>query len=87
MFEQFSDEVKIDSLGSVIALKKCGIENAPKVMLEAHMDEIGLIVTTITDEGYITFSNVGGVESRILPMSVVIIHGTRDVLGIVCMPP
>ena len=87
MFEKYADEVKIGPLGSVIALKKCGIENAPKVMLEAHMDEIGLIVTTITDEGYITFSNVGGVDSRILPMSEVIIHGTRDVLGIVGMPP
>ncbi len=87
MFEPYCDSVTIDALGSVIALKKCGKPDAPKVMLEAHMDEIGLIVTTITDRGYITFSNVGGVDPRILPMSEVVIHGTEEVAGIVGMPP
>ncbi len=87
MFEPYADSVTIDALGSVIAVRKCGKPDAPKVMLEAHMDEIGLIVTTITDEGYITFSNVGGVDPRILPMSEVIIHGTDDIVGIVGMPP
>lgn len=87
LFELYCDSVTIDALGSVIALKKCGKPNAPKVMLEAHMDEIGLIVTTITDDGYITFSNVGGVDPRILPMSEVVIHGTEDITGVVGMPP
>lgn len=87
MFEPYCDDVKIDALGSVIALRKCGMPDAPKVMIEAHMDEIGLIVTTITDDGYITFSSVGGVDPRILPMSEVIIHGSEDVLGIVGIPP
>ncbi len=87
MFEPYADSVTIDELGSVIAVKKCGRDNAPKVMLEAHMDEIGLIVTSITEEGFIAFSNVGGVDPRILPCAEVIIHSTEDVSGIVGMPP
>lgn len=87
MFEPYCDEVRIDALGSVIAYKSCGKENAPKVMLEAHMDEIGLVVNSITDEGYIRFSNLGGVDPRILPSSEVIVHGKEDLEGIVGMPP
>lgn len=87
MFRPYCDEVRIDALGSVIAERKCGKPNAPKVMLEAHMDEIGLAVSSITDEGYIYFSKLGGVDQRILPSSEVIIHGTRDIEGVVGFPP
>lgn len=58
MFKKYCDDVKIDSLGSVIAVKRSNKPNAPKLMIEAHCDEIGLIVTSITDEGYLTFANV-----------------------------
>ena len=83
----YCDEVKIDALGSVIGVKRCGKENAPRVMIEAHMDEIGLIVTSITDEGFVTFTNVGGVDNRILPSLEVTIHGREDVWGVIGMPP
>ena len=66
MFKKYCDDVKIDSLGSVIAVKRSNKPNAPKLMIEAHCDEIGLIVTSITDEGYLTFANVGGVDERTL---------------------
>lgn len=87
MFKAYCDEVRIDALGSVIAYKSCGKENATKIMLEAHMDEIGLTVNSITNEGYIYFSNLGGVDQRILPSSEVIVHGKRDIEGIVGTPP
>lgn len=87
MFRPYCDDVRIDALGSVIAERKCGKANAPKVMLEAHMDEIGLAVRKITDEGYIYISMLGGVDQRILPSSEVIIHGTRDIEGVVGFPP
>ena len=45
------DEVKEDKLGNVIGIKE-GVKNAPKVMLAGHMDEIGLLVKTISKEGY-----------------------------------
>ena len=75
MFKKYCDDVKIDSLGSVSAVKRSNKPNAPKLMIEAHCDEIGLIVTSITDEGYLTFANVGGVDERTLPSTEVTVHG------------
>ena len=83
LLKPFCDSVEQDSLGSVIACKKCGKENAPRVMIEAHMDEIGLMVSGITDEGFVTFTDIGGVDQRILPSLEVTIHGKMDVGGVI----
>ncbi len=87
LFLPYADEVRTDNLGSVIAIKKSKAENAPSLMIEAHCDEIGLIVTDITDGGFITFAAVGGIDRRILPSSVVTVHGTKDIKGVVGIKP
>ncbi len=87
MLEPYADEVKTDALGNVIAIKRCGKENAPSIMVEAHCDEIGLMVTSVTKEGFITFANVGGVDPRILPSLEVTVHGRRDIFGVVGIKP
>lgn len=86
-FEPYADEIIKSPLGSVIAVKKCGIENAPSVMIEAHMDEIGLMVSSITDDGFVTFTDIGGVDERILPSLEVTIHGRVDVSGVIGIIP
>lgn len=86
-FEPYSDEVSIGPLGSVIAVKKCGMENAPKIMIEAHIDEIGLMVSSVTEDGFVTFTDIGGVDERILPSLEVTIHGKKDVYGVIGMLP
>lgn len=83
VFRPYCDDVRIDALGNVIAYKKAKDENAPSVMLEAHCDEIGLIVTSITDEGFLTFANVGGVDNRILPSLEVTVHGKKELWGVI----
>ncbi|WP_018248494.1 M42 family metallopeptidase [Orenia marismortui] len=55
------DQIKVDNLGNLIVLKK-GKDSSKSIMLAAHMDEIGLIATHIDDNGFIRFSNVGGVS-------------------------
>lgn len=87
MLGKYCDSVTMDPLGSVIGVKKCGVENAPRIMIEAHCDEIGLIVTSVTDEGYLTFANVGGVDERTLPMTEVVVHGKRDLWGVIGIKP
>lgn len=87
MFREYADDVTIDTMGNVIAVKKCGRDNAPKIMIEAHCDEIGLMVKKITDEGFITFTNVGGVDKRILPSAEVVIHGKEDIYGVIGIKP
>ncbi|MCK4474989.1 M42 family peptidase, partial [Candidatus Bathyarchaeota archaeon] len=67
------DEVKEDKLGSVIGIRK-GKKNAPRVMLAAHMDEIGLLVKTISKEGFLQFAKIGGIDDRILLAQKVIVY-------------
>ena len=63
-FRPFVDEVTVDSMFNVIAHKK---GTGPKVALFAHMDEIGLMVVAIEEDGSLRLGNVGGVDPRILP--------------------
>ncbi len=86
LFRPFCDSVETDSLGSVIACRRCGMEGAPRIMIEAHIDEIGLMVTSVTDEGFITFTDVGGVDERILPSLEVTVHGKMDIGGVIGFP-
>lgn len=83
----YADEVSFDALGNVIALKRCGRENAPKIMLEGHMDEIGLMVSGIDEDGFLSVVSIGGVDSRVLPSAEVTVHGTRDIAGVIGAKP
>lgn len=79
------DEVQIDTIGNVIARKGKGKK---KIMLVAHMDEIGLMVKYITKEGYIHFIKIGGIDDRILPAQRVIIKARKgDCFGIIGTKP
>ena len=62
----YADEIQVDKMENVIAIKK-GKDKAPKIMLAAHMDEVGLMVKTITKDGFLQFSKMGGIDDRILP--------------------
>ena len=74
-----ADEIYTDSMGNLICHKK---GNGKKVMVAAHMDEVGLIVTEITDKGFLRFSSLGGVETTVLCSKKVLI-GENRVPGIV----
>ncbi len=69
----YVDEISEDKLGNIIAVKK-GKKSAPKVMLAAHMDEIGLFVKTISKEGFLQFTKIGGIDDRILLGQKVLVH-------------
>ncbi|MCC8181718.1 MAG: M42 family peptidase [Clostridiales bacterium] len=81
-----TDEVRRDRLGSVIGLRRCGKENAPKVLLDAHLDEVGLIVTGI-EEGFLRFSSLGGIDPRILPDREITVLTDPPILGVVAVKP
>jgi tetrahedral aminopeptidase len=83
----YTDEVALDKLGNVIGVKK-GKKNAPKVMIAAHMDEIGLLVKTISKEGFLQFAKVGGIDDRILlAQSVVVLTKKGPIKGIIGSKP
>ncbi|MDE5974320.1 MAG: M42 family peptidase [Eubacterium sp.] len=75
-------EYDIDNLGSIIAFKKGNKKPSKKVMLCAHMDEVGFIITDITDDGYLKFSAVGGIDSKVIAGRVVKINNTLGVIGL-----
>ncbi|MGB9680551.1 MAG: M42 family metallopeptidase [Thermoanaerobacteraceae bacterium] len=85
-FEPISDEIKKDNYGNMIFRKK-GTLSKYKIMLAAHMDEIGLMVKDIDEKGFIKFTTVGGVDQRTLPSQEVIVHGKKDLLGVIGSKP
>lgn len=81
------DEVSRSPLGSLHGLKRGrGKGKRSSIMIATHMDAIGLIVTTVVD-GLLKVDQVGGVDPRILPGTPVLVHGKRDLEGVVVMPP
>lgn len=87
MMKPHVDEISIDKLENVIAMKK-GKKASPKVMIAAHMDEIGLMVKTITKQGFLQFAKMGGIDDRILLAQKVIIHTQKGPLqGIIGSKP
>ncbi|HPT77605.1 MAG TPA: M20/M25/M40 family metallo-hydrolase [Candidatus Atribacteria bacterium] len=88
-FRQHCDEVVTDPFYNVYGIKRgAGDKSNPKVMLAAHMDEIALMVKDIDKSGFLRFTNIGGVDQRILLAQEVIVHGRDKLTGIVAvMPP
>lgn len=82
------DEIKTDNLGNVIAVKKS--ENNPdnkKVMVAAHIDEIGFMVTHIEEGGFLRFHTLGGFDPKTLTAQRVIVHGKTDLVGVMGSKP
>ena len=83
----FVDELESDTMGNLIAVKRCGREDAPVIMLEAHMDEIGFIVTGY-ENGYLRFNAIGGIDPRMLPAREIKILSPEPIYGVIdVMPP
>lgn len=79
------DELTIDAMGNVITVKKG--KNRKKVMVAAHMDEISFVVTHIDEEGFIRFHPLGGFDPKTLTSQRVIIHGKKDIIGVMGSKP
>lgn len=76
--EHHADEVVTDNLGSLIAIKK---NDGPKVMIAGHMDEVGLLVTQITKEGFVKFQTLGGWFSQVMLAQVWDIHTPKGIIS------
>lgn len=75
-------EYKTDALGNIITFKKGEKEAAAKLMIDAHMDEVGLIITSITNDGFLKFKTVGGIETpAIMARRVTLNRNIKGVIG------
>ncbi len=87
LLEPLVNEVWLDRLGNLIGVRRCGKPNARKLLLDAHLDEIGLVVTGI-ENGFLRFGAIGGVDPRMLPDRELTILTEPPLFGVVaCLPP
>lgn len=77
------DDVAVDNLGNVLAFKKGYQPASKKVMIAAHMDELGLIVKHIDPSGFIRFHTLGGFDAKTLLAQRVVVHGQQDLVGVI----
>lgn len=87
LLRPLTDEVYTTRLGSVVGVRRCGRANAPRLLLDAHLDEVGFIVTS-REEGFLRFAPLGGVDPRILPDRELTLLTDPPLTGVVsCLPP
>ncbi len=84
------DSLEGDLVGSFLLCKKCGRENAAKILLDAHLDNIGLIVTEVLEGGFVRLTNLGGIDRAILSAADVTLyprHGGESIRGVIISAP
>ena len=86
-WEPLMDELSVSKIGSLHGLKR-GVGEPPRrsVLISAHMDAIGMMVTEVQD-GLLRITEIGGIDHRILPGQLVTVHGREDMPGVVVQPP
>lgn len=87
LLRPLADEVTIDPSGSVIARRFSKRQNAPTVLLEAHIDQVGFVVTGVDEKGFVRVAACGGVDRRALPAAEVTVYGDRPYRGVFCSVP
>ena len=87
LMRPYVDEAAVDRFGNAIGVRLCGRPGAKKLLLDAHLDEIGLMVTGV-EEGFLRFRTIGGVDPRMLPDRELTVMTQPPILGVVaCLPP
>ena len=87
MLREYTDDVIIDDCHNVIANVYDAGEDALRVMLDAHLDEIGMVVTYLADGGFLKVAPCGGVDIRLLLAQEVVVHGREKITGIIGSKP
>jgi endoglucanase len=77
-----ADDIHVDAMGSLIARKGTKAKDGMRVMISAHIDEIGLMITHVSEDGFCRFTNIGGINPlTCLGGRVLFMNGTRGVIG------
>jgi putative aminopeptidase FrvX len=87
ILREYTDDVTVDAFGNVIAHLPGAAAEAPRILLDAHIDQIGMIVTQIEENGFLRVSNCGGVDRRLVLGQQVTVLGKQALPGIVAAKP
>lgn len=83
----FADECRIKTDGTVLAFKHSKKDGAKKLLIEAHSDEVGLMITKVCEGGFLKFAPIGGIDPKILPSSRVTVYGKEKITGVIGAKP
>ena len=81
------DETYADAVGNILLIRRCGRENAARILIDTHFDEIGMIVTDICEGGFLKVTSIGGLDPSILQASDVVIYGKETLRGVITSTP
>lgn len=81
------DEIGTTSVGSFYGIMRCGKENAPLILCDAHLDTVGFVVTELCEGGFLKIAPVGGFAAKILPSSEVNVYGKKTIVGVFASKP
>ena len=87
LLEEYGEVTLDNALGSVICKVGSWEDGKPVMLLDAHIDEIGMIVTYITEDGFLKISGCGGLDTRLLLAQQVTVYGKEKLTGIVTSTP
>jgi len=88
LFGRDFDDTVSDRVGSIVLIKRCGREDAPRILIDAHLDEVGMLVSEVCEGGFLRIVGVGGIDPAIMQASDVTVYGSQTLRGVVIsMPP
>lgn len=87
MFGSAFDSITVDAVGNHVLYRSCGREDAVKIMIDAHYDEIGFVVTEVLDGGFLRITNIGGIDRAIMQAAEVTVYGKERLSGVIISTP
>ena len=87
LYAPYFDEIKTDLVGNQMLVRKCGRADAPKILIDAHFDEVGMMVTDVLEGGFLRMAQVGGIDPAIMQAADVVVCGNDTLRGVVISTP
>lgn len=87
LFAPYFDEIKTDRVGNHTLIKRCGREGAPKILIDTHFDEIGMLVSDVLEGGFLRIVNIGGIDPSIMQAADVTVYAKETLRGVVISVP
>ena len=82
LYAPYFDEIMTDRVGNHTLIKRCGREDAPKILIDAHFDEVGMLVSDVLEGGFLRIVNIGGIDPAIMQAADVVVYGKENLRGI-----
>ena len=87
IYAEHFDEITTDAVGNQMLIRRCGIEGAPKILIDTHFDEVGMLVSDVLEGGFLRMVPVGGIDPAIMQAADVVVLGESELRGVVISTP